>query len=233
MRDREKQRAAWRKYKAAHYDELRAKRHARYRENRDKELKRMTRWREDNRDKLRAIWREHDAQPGRKARKSAREKTPEVKAKRLAYRKKNPRTEYHKAHELIYKERRKELHIQKQANDPQYRIRRSLRANLKNAIKEERRGGSAINNLGCSIAELKLYLERQWMQGMCWDNFGRLDALHRTWQIDHITPLSSFDLTDPKQVAEACHYTNLAPLWAIDNRRKANKTMSRLEGIHV
>ncbi len=199
-------------------------------ERKERRLAQMKAWRDANREYLRELWRKNDAQPERKARKAAREKTPEVKAKRLAYSQRNPRTKYHKAYEILYRKRRKELHDQKQASDPQYRIRRSLRANLKNAIKKKRRGGSAITNLGCSIAELKLHLEGQWMPGMCWDNFGRLDALHRTWQIDHVTPLSSFDLTDPKQVAEACHYTNLAPLWAIDNRRKGNKTIGRIGG---
>jgi desulfoferrodoxin (superoxide reductase-like protein) len=36
-------------------------------------------------------------------------------------------------------------------------------------------------------------------------------------------PLASFDLTDRKQLLEACHYTNLQPLWAIDNFIKNDK----------
>jgi hypothetical protein len=48
---------------------------------------------------------------------------------------------------------------------------------------------------------------------MTWDNW-TTDG----WHIDHIKPLaSSFDLTDRKQFLEACHYTNLQPLWAKDN----------------
>lgn len=43
------------------------------------------------------------------------------------------------------------------------------------------------------------------------------------WHIDHIKPVSSFDHTDPKQVAECWHYTNLQPLWAEDNLLKSNK----------
>ncbi len=51
---------------------------------------------------------------------------------------------------------------------------------------------------------------------MSWDNYGE-------WHIDHIVPLSSFDLTDKSQVNKVCHYTNLQPLWAIDNLRKGDR----------
>jgi hypothetical protein len=69
---------------------------------------------------------------------------------------------------------------------------------------------------GCSPDELRQHLESQWMPGMSWDNKGE-------WEIDHIRPLASYDLTDPEQYAKAAHYTNLQPLWKEDNRRKSDK----------
>lgn len=48
---------------------------------------------------------------------------------------------------------------------------------------------------------------------MSWDNYGK-------WHIDHIKPLADFDLSDPKQFKEACHYSNLQPLWAEENHKK-------------
>ncbi len=53
---------------------------------------------------------------------------------------------------------------------------------------------------------------------MTWDNYGLYG-----WHIDHIKPLASFDLTDREQFLEACHYTNLQPLWAEENLSKGNK----------
>jgi hypothetical protein len=66
--------------------------------------------------------------------------------------------------------------------------------------------------LGCSLDELKAHLQAQFKSGMTWTNRRRTG-----WHIDHIRPLASFDLTDPEQLAQACHYKNLQPLWAADN----------------
>ena len=78
------------------------------------------------------------------------------------------------------------------------------------------RGGSAVRDLGCSIPEFMIYIESLFQPGMSWDN-------RRTWHIDHVIPLAAFDLTDPEQFKQACHYTNLQPLWATENLRKSAK----------
>jgi hypothetical protein len=206
-------------------EERNARARIRYALNRVKELQRQRIFREANRQKLRAIGRLSDARPERKAKKAEAERTGERKATRRAWRSNNIERHraYHIEYERRYLDRRRELHNEKQATDPQYRLRRTLRSNLHRALGSNRKGGSAVRLLGCSVAQLRRHLEAQWVFGMTWDNFGRLTDGRDTWQIDHIRPLSSFDLTDTEQLSEACHYTNLAPLWAIDNRRKANK----------
>ena len=70
-------------------------------------------------------------------------------------------------------------------------------------------------DLGCTIKELKIYLESKFQPGMTWENHGRFG-----WHIDHEVPLSSFDLTDREQFLKACHYTNLQPLWWNENLSK-------------
>lgn len=74
---------------------------------------------------------------------------------------------------------------------------------------------SVTRSLGCTPEQLKLHLEQQFQPGMTWENHG----VHG-WHVDHKKPLASFDLTDPAQFDQACHYTNLQPLWATDNIRK-------------
>ena len=102
--------------------------------------------------------------------------------------------------------------------DVQYKLSETLRSRLKSAIKNNSKSGSAVKDLGCTINELKIYLESKFQEGMNWDNWGLYG-----WHIDHIKPLSLFDLTNKDQFLQACHYTNLQPLWAKDNLSKNNK----------
>jgi len=93
------------------------------------------------------------------------------------------------------------------------KIAHALRVRLRRAVK----AGSAVKNLGCTVSEFLTYLENKFVPGMTWENYGR-------WHIDHVRPLSKFDLTNPNELEKACNYTNLQPLWAADNIRKLNKS---------
>lgn len=77
--------------------------------------------------------------------------------------------------------------------------------------------------LGCSPLEFKEYLEERFLQGMSWDNYGKLKDGSYGWEIDHIRPCNSFNLTSLEQQRECFHYTNTQPLWACDNRSKSDK----------
>ena len=82
--------------------------------------------------------------------------------------------------------------------------------------------------LGCSIQEYKLYLERLFEPWMTWDNHGshKPDGVKR-WKIDHIVPLSHFDLKDPEKQKIAFHYTNTRPLEAFRNISEGNRRNSK------
>ena len=77
--------------------------------------------------------------------------------------------------------------------------------------------GRMLKLLGCTVEQLMNHIEIQFKPGMTWDNRGSV------WHVDHVMPLSSFDLTDVAQVAKACHFTNLQPLYASENLRKGAK----------
>ena len=103
-------------------------------------------------------------------------------------------------------------------NDLEFKLRKNLRTRLNRAIRNNQKAGSAVKDLGCTIAEFKQYLESLWQDGMSWDNYS-----YHGWHIDHIKPLSKFDLSDPEELKKACHYTNLQPLWKNDNMQKSDK----------
>lgn len=96
------------------------------------------------------------------------------------------------------------------------RIVHNLRGRLYQALKHSYKSGSAVRDLGCSIAEFKLYIENQFEAGMTWENYGE-------WEYDHVQPLASFDLTDRQQFLEACNWLNIRPMWAGENRSRGRK----------
>lgn len=106
----------------------------------------------------------------------------------------------------------------RKTEDLNFKIATILRSRLNKALNGNYKTGSAVRDLGCSIDFLKSYLESKFQPGMTWDNW-TIDG----WHIDHIKPMDAFDLSNPEQQREACHYTNLQPLWAKDNLAKGPK----------
>jgi hypothetical protein len=130
------------------------------------------------------------------------------------------RLEKQKAYQSEHKAESREYRKTRYKNDINFRISVNLRNRLNKSLHSKRKVGSAVKDLGCSIDFLKKYLESQFLPGMSWENHGTNPD---NWQIDHIRPLSSFDLSDRYQFLRACHYTNLQPLWAPDNWSKNAK----------
>lgn len=117
--------------------------------------------------------------------------------------------------------------------DPEFAVRQRLRASARRLIRRDKvgdlvrsaicRGGrspKAEAMLGYPLSELVAHLERQFTKGMTWDAF-RNGGIH----IDHIIPLSSFDLTEEAEWKAAWALTNLRPLWARDNLTKHAKVI--------
>lgn len=140
----------------------------------------------------------------------------------LAWKKINPnkvsklKKEWYEQNKEKVKKKDAQRHLEKYNKDIEYKLKHLLRSRLNKAIKGDYKSGSAVNDLGCSIEELKKHLESKFKRDMSWDNYGE-------WHIDHIKPLASFDLTDKQQFKEACHYSNLQPLWSKDNLSKGAK----------
>lgn len=119
--------------------------------------------------------------------------------------------QYAESNKDTIKQRARKYAINKYNSDPHTKIKMNLSRRMRSLFSKN--GNHTIDFIGCSIDELKLYLEKQFIDGMTWKNYG-------DWHIDHIRPCCSFDLTDPEQQMECFHYTNLRPLWAKDNLAK-------------
>jgi hypothetical protein len=106
--------------------------------------------------------------------------------------------------------------------DALFRLIVCARSRVAQALKRDGSPKSqrTIHLIGCTAEQLKLHIESQFAKGMSWEN-------RHEWHIDHIIPVSKFDLSDPEQQAAAFHYTNLQPLWAADNLRKSAKVQGQ------
>jgi hypothetical protein len=100
--------------------------------------------------------------------------------------------------------------------DPVFRLANTLRSRLRTALRQRSKTGSAVRDLGCSIEELWSKLESQFQIGMTRDNHSTV------WEIDHIRPLASFDLSDPEQLKLAVHFSNLQPMFCKENKSKGS-----------
>lgn len=102
------------------------------------------------------------------------------------------------------------------ASDINFRIRENLRGRIFKAVKGLTKEKSSLKLIGCTVEELRAHLESKFTTGMNWQNYGK-------WHIDHIKPCKLFDLTKTEEQEKCFHYTNLQPLWAIDNLIKNSK----------
>jgi hypothetical protein len=68
------------------------------------------------------------------------------------------------------------------------------------------------------LITFKLWIESQFLTGMTWNNYA-----YRGWHIDHIHPLCKCDLTNEIEIKKAWNYSNLRPMWGIDNIAKGSK----------
>ena len=103
---------------------------------------------------------------------------------------------------------------QRKKDNPILKLKMLYRSKINKILGSNRE--STFDLIGCSPSELKSYLEKQFKDGMCWENHGLFG-----WHIDHIIPLSSAKTDD--ELKKLCHYSNLQPLWATENIIKRDK----------
>jgi len=178
-----------------------------YRQNLEYHQKKNINYRKQNKHKIKDHYQQNKERLKKASRKYYEKNKKELDIKRKTYYQKNKHR---------FRERINAWHRQQYATNIQYKLKTNLRRRLRRMLEGKYKRGSAVKDLGCSIEDLKRHLESQFQPGMSWENYGE-------WHIDHIKPLSKFDLTDLIELQKACNYTNLQPLWAVDNIKKSDK----------
>jgi hypothetical protein len=170
-----------------------------------------------NKEYRKLYWKARESNPRRKQQNLERNK-------RFYHKNKDKRKEYGKKYRFgknrdKYLENKRKNSRQRYHNNIQNKLGELLRVRLYTALKVQgiKKNNSTMELIGCSKEELIQHLESQFKDGMCWQNWSL-----NGWHIDHIRPVSSFDLSDPAQFKECFHFSNLQPLWAIENLQKSN-----------
>ena len=108
--------------------------------------------------------------------------------------------------------------INRRNTDVNFKLAGNLRTRNRHAMQGRIKSKKTLDLLGCSIEFFRNHLEKQFTEGMTWENYGK-----GGWVIDHIKPCCSFDLSKLEELKECEHYTNKQPLWEIDNLKKSGK----------
>lgn len=108
----------------------------------------------------------------------------------------------------------------RRAEDPKYRLGIRTRTAVWQLLKERNinKTNKTFALLGYTIEELMNHLEKQFTEGMTWDNYGE-------WHVDHKKPMALFEFTstDDEGFKKCWSLDNLQPLWETDNLSKGTR----------
>ena len=195
-------------YYQANRDGLATKKKAYYQANKEKAKARAKAYQKANKDKVKDY--QKDYYEANKDKLKAKNK-----AYYQAYREANKHKinskekAWRKANKVKINSRLKN----KRKTDTLFKLKCNLRSRTSKALKSKgyKKESKTAKTLGASYRIVKKHLERQFTDGMNWENYGE-------WHVDHIIPLASANTKD--ELINLCHFRNLQPLWAADNLSK-------------
>lgn len=206
----EKSKVKSKEYRMANIEAVRAKDRARIEP--EKNRKKVKEWAIANPEKAKALslkWYENNKEKAilRVANwvLNNHERVKEIKRESMKRARKSDPDRYSSAK----KERRK---------NPGVRLHESCSAAIRRSLIGNKSGASWEYLVGYTVVHLKEHLEKLFVNGMCWENYGE-------WHIDHIRPVSSFSFESAKdkEFLDCWSLSNIQPLWAFDNLSKGNK----------
>jgi hypothetical protein len=190
-------------------------------ENRDRRRESQRKWREKNPDYMKEY---AQTEKRKEYEKQYYQKNREIYIKRKQeWRKNNPEKDKEERKKYVEnnKEKVNKYHSEwkknKRINDDEYKLKENASRRIRyelNTLLKGKKTKRTYEYLGCSIDELKKYLETQFTGNMSWDNYGKV------WHVDHIIPCASWNLSDEFENNCCWNFRNLQPLYASENQSK-------------
>jgi hypothetical protein len=102
--------------------------------------------------------------------------------------------------------------------EPAYCMKVRLHTRMKAALRRSGIAGTlrVEDEIGCDMAHFLKHIEAHFRDGMGWHDMS-------AFELDHIVPVSAFDLADPQQRAVAFNWQNVRPVWPKENWEKGAK----------
>jgi hypothetical protein len=144
--------------------------------------------------------------------------------------------EYYEKNRDKIRAQRAEFHLKNPNNRKEQQKKRREKPDIKFELTLRRRarrclihGPRCMEYLGCSIDFLKEWFKFQFNlidENMTLENHGSY------WEIDHVKPVSSFDLKNEDDVKKCFHWTNVSPLEKSLNKKKSDNYTQEILDIH-
>jgi hypothetical protein len=205
------------KYRQTHKEEIQMKRELNkdyyknwYKKNRIKILRKQKKYskeyRKNNKEKIRYSQRKWEQEHEKEIIQKRR-----INKQKKALYDKNRRSRTRKLRKIFFK-------------NPVNRLIHNARTRVRNALKGICKSDHTIKLIGCSVEVLKFHLEKQFKEGMSWENYG-----YYGWHVDHIKPCNSFNLHKKSEQFKCFNYKNLQPLWCWENYAKNRKERIKIK----
>lgn len=149
-----------------------------------------------------------------------RRNNDEYRNKKRKYQKSDKYKMYRRKYQKLekYKQYRRHRNAFRYVNDVNYKLNITCRTMLRKVLTKtkQRKSGSLKSMLGFSIDQFKVHIEKQFKEGMTWENHGE-------WHADHITPVAMMIRRGVRDHRVINKLNNLQPLWAFDNMSKKDR----------
>jgi hypothetical protein len=169
-------------------------------------IKRWGKEHPENRRAIQARWVRNHPEQAKAVCKKSRELHPErVVANREKWTSENP--------DRIKESARKRY--LKVSGTPTYKLNHSMRTNINHSLHGRKHGRHWEILVGYNLESLKRHIEKQFKDGMTWENIGK-------WHIDHRAPVVAFNYSSPEDIdfRRCWELDNIQPMWAKENMKK-------------